>query len=484
MPKRFAAYGWQVIANVDGHDAAAVSRAIGKAKRETGKPTLICCKTIIGKGAPTKANTGSAHGAPLGDKEIAAAREAMGWPHAPFVIPDEVYAEWTAKRKGARRENEWKKLLAAYSQQFPQQAAEFNRRMAGDLPTDWPAKAEGLVAGVVAKAENIATRKASQNALEVLVPALPEMVGGSADLAGSNLTMVKDSKPVSAGTSAGGNYVFYGVREFGMAAIMNGLSLYGGLIPYGATFLTFSDYARNALRMAALMKIRTIYVFTHDSIGLGEDGPTHQSVEHASSLRLIPNMDVWRPADGVETAVAWVSAVERKDGPTSLLLSRQNLPPQQYDADKLAAVRRGGYVLSDAAGARAVIMATGSELQLAMAAQTALAAEGIPVRVVSMPGTSVFDRQDAAYRASVLGTGLPRIAIEAGVSDYWRKYVGAVDSRQGAVIGIDRYGESAPAGELFKFFGFTVDKVVGTVIAAGYEWTAAFEVIGTKEPLQ
>ncbi len=463
VPKRFAAYGWQVIANVDGHDAAAVSRAIGKAKRETGKPTLICCKTIIGKGAPTKANTGSAHGAPLGDKEIAAAREAMGWPHAPFVIPDEVYAEWTAKRKGARRENEWKKLLAAYSQQFPQQAAEFNRRMAGDLPTDWPAKAEGLVAGVVAKAENIATRKASQNALEVLVPALPEMVGGSADLAGSNLTMVKDSKPVSAGTSAGGNYVFYGVREFGMAAIMNGLSLYGGLIPYGATFLTFSDYARNALRMAALMKIRTIYVFTHDSIGLGEDGPTHQSVEHASSLRLIPNMDVWRPADGVETAVAWVSAVERKDGPTSLLLSRQNLPPQQYDADKLAAVRRGGYVLSDAAGARAVIMATGSELQLAMAAQTALAAEGIPVRVVSMPGTSVFDRQDAAYRASVLGTGLPRIAIEAGVSDYWRKYVGAVDSRQGAVIGIDRYGESAPAGELFKFFGFTVDKVVGTV---------------------
>ena len=455
VPKRFAAYGWQVIANVDGHDAAAVSRAIGKAKRETGKPTLICCKTIIGKGAPTKANTGSAHGAPLGDKEIAAAREAMGWPHAPFVIPDEVYAEWTAKRKGARRENEWKKLLAAYSQQFPQQAAEFNRRMAGDLPTDWPAKAEGLVAGVVAKAENIATRKASQNALEVLVPALPEMVGGSADLAGSNLTMVKDSKPVSAGTSAGGNYVFYGVREFGMAAIMNGLSLYGGLIPYGATFLTFSDYARNALRMAALMKIRTIYVFTHDSIGLGEDGPTHQSVEHASSLRLIPNMDVWRPADGVETAVAWVSAVERKDGPTSLLLSRQNLPPQQYDADKLAAVRRGGYVLSDAAGARAVIMATGSELQLAMAAQTALAAEGIPVRVVSMPGTSVFDRQDAAYRASVLGTGLPRIAIEAGVSDYWRKYVGAVDSRQGAVIGIDRYGESAPAGELFKFFGFT-----------------------------
>jgi transketolase len=458
--KRFAAYGWQVIANVDGHDAAAVSRAIAKARRETGKPTLICCKTIIGKGAPTKANTGGVHGSPLGDKEIAAAREALGWPHAPFVIPDEVYAAWTAKRKGARRENEWKKLFAGYAQQFPQQAAEFQRRMAGSLPADWSAKVEGLIAGVVAKAENIATRKASQNALEALVPALPEMVGGSADLAGSNLTMVKESKPVS---TAGGNYVFYGVREFGMAAIMNGLSLYGGFIPYGGTFLTFSDYARNALRMAALMKIRAIYVFTHDSIGLGEDGPTHQSVEHASSLRLIPNMDVWRPADGVETAVAWIAAVERKDGPTALLLSRQNLPPQQYDAEKLAAVRRGGYVLSDAAGARAVIMATGSELQLAMAAQAALAAEGIAVRVVSMPGTSVFDRQDAAYRASVLGTGLPRVAIEAGVSDYWRKYVGAVDSRHGAVIGIDCYGESAPAGELFKFFGFTVDNVVATV---------------------
>jgi len=464
VPKRFAAYGWQVIANVDGHDVAAVSRAIAKAKRETGRPTLICCKTIIGKGAPTKANTGGVHGAPLGDKEIAAAREVLGWPHAPFVIPDEVAAAWNAKRKGARRENEWKKLFAAYAQQFPQQAAEFQRRIAGNLPADWSAKVEALVAGVVAKAENIATRKASQNALEVLVPALPEMVGGSADLAGSNLTMVKDSKAVAAGTSTGGgNYVFYGVREFGMAAIMNGLSLYGGFIPYGGTFLTFSDYARNALRMAALMKIRAIYVFTHDSIGLGEDGPTHQSVEHAASLRLIPNMDVWRPADGVETAIAWVSAVERKDGPTSLLLSRQNLPPQQYDAEKLAAVRRGGYVLSDAAGARAVIMATGSELQLAMAAQTELGAEGIAVRVVSMPGTSVFDRQDAAYRASVLGTGLPRVAIEAGVSDYWRKYVGAVDSRQGAVIGIDRYGESAPAGELFKFFGFTVDNVVATV---------------------
>jgi len=464
VPKRFAAYGWQVIANVDGHDVAAVSRAIAKAKRETGKPTLICCKTIIGKGAPTKANTGGVHGAPLGDKEIAAAREAMSWPHAPFVVPEEVAAAWNARRKGARRENDWKKLFAAYAQQFPQQAAEFQRRMAGNLPADWPAKVEALIAGVVAKAENIATRKASQNALEALVPALPEMVGGSADLAGSNLTMVKDSRPVStANGNEGGNYVFYGVREFGMAAIMNGLSLYGGFIPYGGTFLTFSDYARNALRMAALMKIRAIYVFTHDSIGLGEDGPTHQSVEHAASLRLIPNMDVWRPADGVETAIAWVSAVERKDGPTSLLLSRQNLPPQQYDAEKLAAVRRGGYVLSDAAGARAVIMATGSELQLAMAAQAALAAEGIPVRVVSMPGTSVFDRQDAAYRASVLGSGLPRVAIEAGVSDYWRKYVGAVDSRQGAVIGIDRYGESAPAGELFKFFGFTVDNVVATV---------------------
>ena len=461
VPKRFAAYGWQVISNVDGHDVAAVSRAIAKAKRVSDRPSLICCKTVIGKGAPTKANTGGAHGAPLGDKEISATREAIGWPHPPFVIPESVSAAWNARRKGGRRETEWKKLFAAYAQQFPELAAEFRRRMAGELPGNWTGKAEALIAGVAAKAENIATRKASQNAIEGLAPVLPELLGGSADLAGSNLTMWSGSRPV--GQEGGGNYVFYGVREFGMAAIMNGLSLHGGYIPYGGTFLTFSDYARNALRMAALMKIRAIYVFTHDSIGLGEDGPTHQSIEHASSLRLIPNLDVWRPADGVETAVAWVSAVERKDGPSALLLSRQNLAPQPHDAGNFGAIRRGGYILADAPAPRAVIISTGSEVQLAMAARAALAGEGIAVRVVSMPSTSVFDRQDSAYRASVLGTGTPRVAVEAGVSDFWRKYVGAVDSRHGAVIGIDRYGESAPAGDLFKFFGFTVELVAGAV---------------------
>ena len=461
VPKRFAAYGWQVISNVDGHDVAAVSRAIAKAKRVSDRPSLICCKTVIGKGAPTKANTGGAHGAPLGDKEISATREAIGWPHPPFVIPESVSAAWNARRKGGRRETEWKKLFAAYAQQFPELAAEFRRRMAGELPGNWTGKAEALIASVAAKAENIATRKASQNAIEGLAPVLPELLGGSADLAGSNLTMWSGSRPV--GQEGGGNYVFYGVREFGMAAIMNGLSLHGGYIPYGGTFLTFSDYARNALRMAALMKIRAIYVFTHDSIGLGEDGPTHQSIEHASSLRLIPNLDVWRPADGVETAVAWVSAVERKDGPSALLLSRQNLAPQPHDAGNFGAIRRGGYILADAPAPRAVIISTGSEVQLAMAARAALAGEGIAVRVVSMPSTSVFDRQDSAYRASVLGTGTPRVAVEAGVSDFWRKYVGAVDSRHGAVIGIDRYGESAPAGDLFKFFGFTVELVAGAV---------------------
>jgi transketolase len=458
VPKRFAAYGWQVIANVDGHDVAAVGRAIAKAKRETARPTLICCKTTIGKGSPAKANTGGVHGAPLGDKEIAATREAIGWPHAPFHIPAEIYAGWNTRRKGSRRQAEWKKLFVSYSAQHPELAREFTRRMAGDLPQAWPSQRDAFIAQVAAKAENIASRKASQNAIEGFAPTLPELLGGSADLAGSNLTMWSGSKPV--GREGGGNYLFYGVREFGMAAIMNGLELHGGFIPYGGTFLTFSDYARNALRMAALMKIRTIYVFTHDSIGLGEDGPTHQSVEHAASLRMIPQLDVWRPADGVETAVAWAASIERADGPSALLLSRQNLPPQQHAADGDAAlVRRGGYILSDAPGARAVILATGSEVQLAMAAQTALATEGIAVRVVSMPSTTVFDRQDAAYRASVMPVGVPRVAIEAGVTDFWRKYVGAVDDRRGAVIGLDRYGESAPAGELFKFFGITADNV-------------------------
>ena len=457
VPKRFASYGWQVIANVDGHDVAAVHRAIGKAKRDTDRPTLICCKTTIGKGAPTKANTGSAHGAPLGDKEIAAARESLGWTSPPFVVPEEIAAAWNAKRKGARRESEWKKRVAAYATAFPAEAAEFTRRMAGDLPQDFAAKLEGFIAQTNAKAETIATRKASQNAIEGLAPGLPELLGGSADLAGSNLTLWSGSKPV--GREGGGNYLFYGVREFGMSAIMNGIALHGGYIPYGATFLTFSDYARNALRMAALMKLRALWVFTHDSIGLGEDGPTHQSVEHAASLRLMPGLDVWRPCDTVESAVAWGVAVERRDGPSAMLFSRQNVAFVPREADVIANVKRGGYVLADAPGAKAAILATGSEVPLALAAQKQLADAGIAVRVVSMPSTNVFDRQDAAYRAAVLPKGMPRVAVEAGVTDFWRKYVGL----EGAVIGIDCYGESAPAGELYKYFGITSEAVAAAV---------------------
>ncbi|CAM9818876.1 unnamed protein product [Phaeothamnion confervicola] len=457
VPKRFASYGWQVIANVDGHDVAAVHRAIGKAKRETGKPTLICCKTVIGKGAPTKANTGGAHGAPLGDKEIAAAREALGWKHAPFVVPAEVAKAWDAKRKGARRENEWKKQFAAYAVAFPTEAAEFTRRMAGELPDGFAARLEAHVAGTNAKAETIATRKASQNAIEGLAPGLPELLGGSADLAGSNLTLWSGSKPV--GREGGGNYLFYGVREFGMSAIMNGIALHGGFIPYGATFLTFSDYARNALRMAALMKLRAVWVFTHDSIGLGEDGPTHQSVEQVSSLRLMPGLDVWRPCDTVESAVAWGCAIERRDGPSALMFSRQNVAFVPRNTAEVACIRRGGYVLADAVDAKAAILATGSEVPLALAAQKQLADAGIAVRVVSMPSTSVFDRQDAAYRAAVLPRGMPCVAVEAGVTDYWRKYVGL----EGAAVGIDRYGESAPAGELYKFFGITAEAVTAAV---------------------
>ena len=466
VPKRFAAYGWKVIPNVDGHDVAAVTRAIAKARKSTDRPTLICCKTIIGKGAPTKANTGAVHGAALGDKEIAATRLAIGWPHPPFVIPAEVYDGWNAKRKGARRENEWKKAFASYKAQFPELAQEFQRRIAGSLPETYARQCEGFLDKLRVTTEAIATRKASQNAIEALAPILPELIGGSADLAGSNLTLWSGSKPVKGDGS--GNYIFYGVREFGMTAIMNGLALHGGFLPYGGTFLTFSDYARNAIRMAALMRIPSIYVYTHDSIGLGEDGPTHQSVEHAASLRLMPNLDVWRPADAFETAVAWMASIERRNGPNALLLSRQNLPEQVHGAVEAQsgadAIRRGGYVLSDAPSARAVLIGTGSELQLAVAAQAALAKEGIPVRVVSMPSTSVFDRQDAAYRDEVLlgeqgQARVPRIAIEAGVTDLWRKYVGL----GGAVVGIDRYGESAPAGELFKYFGFTVENVVRAV---------------------
>ena len=457
VPKRFSSYGWQVIANVDGHDVGAVHRAIGKAKRETGKPTLICCKTTIGKGAPTKANTGAAHGAPLGDKEIAATREALGWKFPPFVVPPEIAKAWDAKRKGARRENDWKKQFAAYAVAFPAEAAELSRRMAGNLPQTFAARVEAFVAETNAKAETIATRKASQNAIEGLAPALPELVGGSADLAGSNLTLWSGSKPV--GKTGGGNYLFYGVREFGMSAIMNGLALHGGFIPYGATFLTFSDYARNALRMAALMKLRSIWVFTHDSIGLGEDGPTHQSVEHVSSLRLMPGLDVWRPCDTVESAVAWASAIERLDGPSAMMFSRQNVAFSTRNAAEIACIKRGGYVLADAGGAKAAILATGSEVPLALAAQKQLAGAGIAVRVVSMPSTSVFDRQDAAYRAAVLPKGMPRVAIEAGVTDFWRKYVGL----EGTVVGLDRYGESAPAGELYKFFGITAEAVTAAV---------------------
>jgi transketolase len=456
--RRFESYGWQVIPNVDGHDVDAVHKALRKAQREAARPTLICAKTVIGKGAPTKANTGAAHGAPLGEKETAATREAIGWKHAPFEIPEAVRQGWDAKARGKRAERKWQKAFAAYEKANPGLASEFLRRVKGDLPANFSALVDSFARDTNQKAETIASRKASQNALEVLVPALPELVGGSADLAGSNLTIVKGSKPI--GREGGGNYLFYGVREFGMGAIMNGLALHGGFIPYGGTFLVFSDYMRNSLRMAAIMGLRSIYVFTHDSIGLGEDGPTHQPVEHASSLRLIPNLDVWRPCDSLETVVAWAAAIERKNGPTALLLSRQNLPFEKRQDEIAGQIRNGGYVLADAPGARVILIATGSEVQLALAAQRLL---DFPVRVVSMPSTSVFDRQSQQYRDTVLTPGVRRVAIEAGVTDFWRKYVGL----EGAVVGIDRFGESAPAPELFKHFGFTpenVAKVVRSVV--------------------
>jgi len=452
--RRFESYGWQVIAEVDGHDVEAVDKALKKAKREKSRPTLICARTTIAKGAPKKANTGAAHGAPLGADEIAATRIALGWRHPAFEIPQEVYDGWDAREAGKRAEKAWQRRFNAYKKQFPAEAAEFERRTAGRLPGSFDAAAERVLEEFDSKAETLATRRASQLVLDAFKPVLPELVGGSADLTGSNLTMAKTSKVV--GREGGGDYVFYGVREFGMAAIMNGLALHGGFIPYGGTFLVFSDYARNALRLAALMGVRTIYVFTHDSIGLGEDGPTHQPIEHAASLRLMPNMDVWRPADTVETAVAWTQALKRTSGPSALLLTRQNVPFLKHQDP--AAAQRGGYVLSDAPGARAAIIATGSEVQLALEAQKLLAGEAIPVRVVSMPSTSVFDRQPADYRNTVLGA-LPKVAVEAGVTDYWRKYVGL----RGAVVGIDRYGESAPAADLFKHFGFTPAKVAEAV---------------------
>ncbi|WP_317201132.1 transketolase [Janthinobacterium sp.] len=454
-PKRFDAYGWNVL-SVDGHDVAAVSAAIGAAKTSS-KPTLICCKTVIGKGSPNLQGGDKVHGAALGDKEIAAVREYIGWDAAPFEMPADVYAAWDAKAAGAAAEGEWNARFAAYGAAFPAEAAELARRMRGDLPASFPDVLASAMAACVEKKENIATRKASQNAIQALAPSLPEFLGGSADLTGSNLTNWKECVAVRSGQP--GNHINYGVREFGMSAIMNGIVLHGGYIPFGATFLTFSDYSRNALRMAALMKLRSIFVFTHDSIGLGEDGPTHQSVEHVSSMRLIPNLDNWRPCDTVESLAAWGAAVQRKDGPSTLIFSRQNLPYQERSAAQIEAISRGGYVLNDVADARAILIATGSEVELAVAAAAALAAEGIAVRVVSMPSTDVYDRQDAVYKASVLTKGVPRVAIEAGVTSFWYKYVGL----EGAVVGIDSFGESAPANVLFKHFGFTVENVVAKV---------------------
>ncbi|MGM9487417.1 transketolase [Ideonella sp. YS5] len=469
-PARFKAYGWNVIGPVDGHDVGAIDAAIDAARRSTDKPSLIVCKTAIGKGSPNRAGTSKAHGEPLGSEEIKLTREALGWNHEPFVLPDEILHAWDAHDAGAAAEGEWNARFATYTAAYPELAAEFTRRMAGDLPKNFAEIAVEAVGQAHEKAETVASRKASQLALEQFTAALPEMLGGSADLTGSNLTNTK-STPSLRFDAAGavvkdeqgriGRHINYGVREFGMAAIMNGVALHGGYIPYGGTFLTFSDYCRNAIRMAALMKRRVVHVFTHDSIGLGEDGPTHQSIEHAASLRLIPNLDVWRPADTTETAVAWTMALANKHRPSALLLSRQNLPyaPKQ-DAD---VITRGAYVLAEPSevglkkAAQAVIIATGSEVQLALNAQQILAQAKIAVRVVSMPSTSVFDRQDLAYKTEVLPPKLPRIAVEMGVTDYWWKYGCA------AVVGIDRFGESAPAGVLFKLFGFTAENVALTV---------------------
>lgn len=461
-PMRFASYGWNVIPNVDGHDPAQINAAILEAKEQSAKPTLICCKTVIGKGSPNLAGTDKVHGAALGDKEVAATREAIGWRHAPFEIPQDIYDAWDATHKGAALEAQWSGVFTAYEHAEPALAAEFKRRMRGDLPTNFTAAGNALMAKSVEKAETVATRKASQFAIEAFAQTMPEMIGGSADLTGSVFTNWSGSKALS--VDYGGNYINFGVREFGMAAIANGMTLHGGFAPYHGTFLTFSDYSRNALRMAALMKIRNICVFTHDSIGLGEDGPTHQSVEHVASLRLIPNMDLWRPCDTVEAAAAWRHALARHNGPTCLIFSRQNSPFQRRDADALANVARGGYVLSKEGGTAgkpaAVIIATGTEVALAMEAQKLLSTENIHVRVVSMPSTFEFDQQSTDYRESVLPKGVRRVAVEAGVTDYWRKYVGL----DGAVVGIDTFGESAPAGVLYKHFGITAEQVVSVVV--------------------
>ena len=457
-PKRFEAYGWNVIAGVDGHDAVAIEAAVQKAKQSADKPTLICCKTVIGKGSPNKEGTHDVHGAALGAAEIAATRANLGWNHEPFVIPQDVYEGWDAKTKGAGLEALWNNKFAEYAAQFPAEAAEFTRRMKGDLPADWAGRVQAALATTLEKAETVATRKASQLAIERLVSTLPERVGGSADLTGSNLTNWPGCHPLH--RNPGGNYISYGVREFGMSHIMNGMALHGGLFPFGGTFLMFSEYARNALRMSALMKQRVVYVFTHDSIGLGEDGPTHQPVEQTATLRMIPNMSVWRPCDTTETLVAWAASVEKLDGPSCHILSRQNLPFVKRTDAQIADIRKGGYVLSDCDGeAKVVLIATGSEVELALKSQAALQAEGIAVRVVSMPCTNEFDKQDKAYKDSVLLPTVHKVSIEAGVTDGWWKYVGL----RGAVIGLDRFGESAPAPELFKAFGFTVENVVAQV---------------------
>jgi transketolase len=465
---RFRAYRWNVIGPVDGHDVDAVDRALAQAK-QSDRPTLIIAKTVIGKGAPNRAGSEKAHGEALGEVEVAATRAALGWTHPPFEVPAEIYAAWDARASGAAREHEWQRSFDAYSQRYPDEAAELSRRLRGELPKNFSEVLAGAIAAAAGKREAVATRKASQLALEVLAEAVPEMLGGSADLTGSNLTRWSKARPLHVdGEITPGRHIHFGVREFGMNAIANGLALHGGFIPFVGTFLVFSDYGRNALRMAALMKQRAVFVFTHDSIGLGEDGPTHQAVEHAASLRLIPNMDVWRPCDTVETLIAWACALqrnqERNAGPTSLLLSRQSVPFVAGVRDA-AAIRKGAYVLSEAAGgvkrARAVLIATGSEVPLAVDAQKKLGEQGIAVRVVSMPSTTVFDRQDAAYKSSVLPEGLPRVAIEAGVTDFWWKYVRA----SGAVLGVDRFGESAPAVAVYELFGLTSDNLVATVQA-------------------
>ncbi len=457
-PKRFESYGWHVIPAVDGHDAEAINAAIIAAKADP-RPTLICTKTIIGFGSPNKSGSHDCHGAPLGAEEIAATRKELGWEHGPFEIPQEVYAEWSAKEAGAAKEAAWNEKFAAYEAAYPELAAEFKRRVNGELPAQWEEKANQIIADLQANPANIASRKASQNALEAFGKMLPEFMGGSADLAPSNLTMWSGSKSLEANDFSG-NYIHYGVREFGMTAIMNGIALHGGFVPYGATFLMFMEYARNAMRMAALMKVQNIQVYTHDSIGLGEDGPTHQPVEQIASLRLTPNMSTWRPCDQVESAVAWKLAIERKDGPSALIFSRQNLAQQERTAEQVADIAKGGYILKDSDGKpELILIATGSEVELAVKAAEQLTAEGKKVRVVSMPATDTFDKQDAAYRESVLPSDVTaRVAIEAGIADFWYKYVGF----DGRIIGMTTFGESAPADQLFEMFGFTVENVVNT----------------------